>query len=189
MNIAHRRGANGYSPGGGALARLKAMRKLTLAEIQQDAARRGGRCLSETYVDSLTLMDWECAQGHRWRAVAHAIRQNHWCKKCADERLRFPSQAVREVAAARGGACLSPYTNSQAKLEWMCGAGHHWHATFSSVKQGSWCPHCKAARRLAQERRPRGGNAHAAFLSSGISGSDAAESAAIAQNASGPNRE
>ena len=131
------------------------MRKLTLAEIQQDAARRGGRCLSETYVDSLTLMDWECAKGHRWRAVAHAIRQNHWCKKCADERLRFPAQAVHDVAASRGGACLSPYTNSQAKLEWTCASGHHWQSTFSSVKQGSWCPHCKAARRMAQEKRPR----------------------------------
>ena len=80
------------------------MRKLTLAEIQADAARRGGRCLSETYVDSLTLMDWECGQGHRWRAVAHAIRQGHWCKRCADERARFPVQTVKDVAAARGGA-------------------------------------------------------------------------------------
>jgi len=56
------------------------MRKLTLDEIQRDAARRGGRCLTETYVDSLTLMEWECAAGHRWHAVAHAIRQGHWCK-------------------------------------------------------------------------------------------------------------
>ena len=131
------------------------MRKLTLAEIQQDAARRGGRCLTETYVDSLTLMDWECAKGHQWRAVAHAIRQGHWCKKCADERLRFPAQAVHEVAAARGGACLSPYTNSQAKLEWSCASGHRWTASFSSVKQGSWCPQCKAERRLVHEKRVR----------------------------------
>lgn len=131
------------------------MRKLTLAQIQEDAARHGGRCLSETYVDSLTLMDWQCAKGHTWRAVAHAIRQGHWCKKCADERLRFPAQAVHDAAAARGGKCLSLYTNSQAKLEWTCAAGHHWQATFSSVKQGSWCPHCKAVRRQASAKRPR----------------------------------
>ena len=123
------------------------MRKLTLAEIQADAARRGGRCLTETYVDSLTLVDWECAQGHRWRAVAHATRQGHWCKKCADERARFPVQTVKDLAAARGGACLSAYSNSQTKLEWQCGKGHTWHATFSSVKQGSWCPQCKGETR------------------------------------------
>jgi len=126
------------------------MRKLTLAEIQADAARRGGRCLSETYVDSLTLMDWECGQGHRWRAVPHAIRQGHWCKKCADERLRFPTQVVQEIANARGGACLSPYSNSQTRLEWQCKEGHTWWATFSSVKQGSWCPQCKGVKRASR---------------------------------------
>jgi len=79
------------------------MRKLTLDEIQQDAARRGGRCLAETYVDSLTLMDWECAEGHRWRAVAHSIRQGHWCKKCADERLRHSVAALHAAAAEPKG--------------------------------------------------------------------------------------
>jgi hypothetical protein len=83
------------------------MRKLTLDEIQRDAAARGGRCVSETYVDSLTLMEWECAAGHRWRACAHAIRQGHWCKRCADARLRHPVDAVHAIAAARGGKCLS----------------------------------------------------------------------------------
>jgi len=147
VNIAHFRAVARYSLSSLPGNKLAHMRKLTLAEIQEDAARRGGRCLSETYVDSLTLMDWECGQGHKWRAVAHAIRQGHWCKKCADERLRFPAQAVQEVAAARGGACLSPYSNSQTKLEWQCKEGHTWWSTFSSVKQGSWCPQCKGDRR------------------------------------------
>src|SRR3982074_3584007 len=81
------------------------MRKLTLEEIQADAARRGGRCVTESYVDSLTLMEWECAQGHRWRAVAHSIRQGHWCKKCADAKLRHSVHALHSVAAERGGGC------------------------------------------------------------------------------------
>jgi hypothetical protein len=124
------------------------MRKLTLEEIRQDAARRGGRCLAESYVDSLTLMDWECAEGHRWRAVAHSIRQGHWCKRCADERLRHSLAALHAAAAERRGRCLaSGYTNSQAKLEWECERGHTWRASFNSIKQGSWCPECKAASR------------------------------------------
>ena len=150
MNFAHFRWVARYSLSNAAGRTLAAMRKLTLAEIQADAARRGGRCVSETYVDSLTLMDWECGQGHRWRAVAHAIRQGHWCKKCADERLRYPAQAVQEVANSRGGACLSPYSNSQTKLEWQCKEGHTWWATFSSVKQGSWCALCKGEKRVSR---------------------------------------
>jgi hypothetical protein len=124
------------------------MRKLTLDEIKADAARRGGRCLAETYVDSLTLMDWECEKGHRWRAVAHAIRQGHWCKRCADARLRHPLQALHALAASRGGKCLAErYANSQTKVGWECGRGHQWLSSYNSVKQGSWCPQCKAERR------------------------------------------
>jgi hypothetical protein len=64
-------------------------------------------------------------------------------------------QAVQEVASARGGQCLSAYSNSQTKLEWQCGNGHQWWATFASVKQGSWCPQCKGDRRV---RRPASGS-------------------------------
>jgi hypothetical protein len=129
------------------------MRKLTLEEIQADAARRGGRCVSESYVDSLTLMEWQCAQGHRWRAVAHSIRQGHWCKKCADQKLRHSVHALHSAAAERGGRCLAQlYSNSQVKLEWECKIGHRWAASFNSIKQGSWCPECKAAQRAPSFR-------------------------------------
>ena len=149
------------------------MRKLTLDEIQRDAAARGGRCISETYVDSLTLMEWECAAGHRWRACAHAIRQGHWCKRCADARLRPPLDAVHAIAAERGGKCLSEcYTNSQAKLDWQCAHGHRWTASLNSVKQGSWCPQCKAITRASRQ----------------VNGSASAHSSAIAQKPSAPNR-
>jgi len=122
------------------------MRKLTLDEIRADAARRGGKLVTETYVDSLTLMDWECAQGHRWRAVAHSIRQGHWCKRCADEKLRHSVTSLHAIAAERGGRCLAErYANSQTKLDWECKNGHQWLATFNSIKQGSWCPECRAA--------------------------------------------
>ena len=107
------------------------MRKLTIDEIRRDAARHGGRCLTESYVDSLTLMEWECSQGHRWRAVAHA---------------------VHEIATLRGGKCLAKrYTNSQVKLEWECMHGHRWAASLNSVKQGSWCPQCRSHERARRQ--------------------------------------
>jgi hypothetical protein len=133
---------------------LQAMRKLTLEEIQRNAARFGGRCLSETYIDSLTLMEWECAAGHRWRAVPHAIRQGHWCKRCADARLRHSADLVHALAAARGGKCLAQrYVNSQAKLEWQCAQGHRWHSSLNSVKQGSWCRQCRLESRPTRQAK------------------------------------
>ena len=139
------------------------MRKLTLEEIQRDAGRFGGRCVSQSYVDSLTLMEWECAAGHRWRAVAHAIRQGHWCKRCADARLRHSADLVHALAASRGGKCLAErYTNSQTKLEWQCARGHRWQSSLNSVKQGSWCGECRRAHRAAsREMRQAKGSASA----------------------------
>lgn len=118
------------------------MRKLTIDEVRADAARHGGRCVSDAYVGSLALMEWECGEGHRWRATAHSVRQGHWCKRCADARLRLPRERVAEMAATRGGRCLSAYQNSATKMEWRCAAGHHFLATLTAVKQGRWCPEC-----------------------------------------------
>ena len=115
-----------------------------MEEIQADARRRGGRCLSSEYAGSLALMEWECAEGHRWKATAHSIRQGHWCKRCADARLRFSREHVEALAAERGGRCLGAYVNSATKMQWICASGHQWTATLSAVKQGRWCRQCKA---------------------------------------------
>ena len=134
------------------------MRKLTLEEVREDARRRGGRCLSAEYLGSLALMEWECAEGHRWKATAHSIRQGHWCKRCADTRLRFSPQHADELAAAHGGKCLSPYSNSATKMQWSCAQGHQWLATLTAVKQGRWCPEC-SGKRSKRARPARSGAA------------------------------
>jgi hypothetical protein len=137
------------------------MRKLTLEEIQEDAHRRGGRCVSTEYAGSLALMEWECDAGHRWKATPHSIRQGHWCKRCADARLRFSPQHAADIAAARGGRCLSPYANSATRMQWSCARGHEWLATLSAVKQGRWCPECSTRR----PRRPRSAQSWAGAVS------------------------
>jgi len=51
---------------------------------------------------------------------------------------------MQEIAASRGGSCLSKtYINSKTKLWWKCGKGHRWASTAFSVKtRKSWCPVC-----------------------------------------------
>ena len=129
------------------------MRKLTLEAIQAAAASLGGRCVSEAYVGSLNLMDWECADGHRWRATAHSIRQGHWCKRCADARLRTPQERVAAIAARHGGQCLGPYVNTAAKVDWACARGHRFSASLNSIKRGKWCPDCRVAARRSNASR------------------------------------
>ena len=62
--------------------------KLTLEEFHSLATRRGGRCLSDRYINKATLLRWECALGHRWRAQPGRVKRGTWCAKCATSRRR-----------------------------------------------------------------------------------------------------
>lgn len=56
--------------------------KLGIERMRAIAAERGGQCISDTYVNCSTRLEWECARGHRWLAKPNAITQGHWCARC-----------------------------------------------------------------------------------------------------------
>ncbi len=116
--------------------------KLTIEEMQRIAEERGGKCLSETYVNQKTKLLWECAEGHQWEATPDSIKRGRWCRKCAGLE-KGTIEEMQRIAVGRGGKCLSNiYTDSSTKLLWECAKGHQWEATPGSVKSGSWCQQC-----------------------------------------------
>ena len=69
-------------------------RALTLETMQMIAGQRGGRCLSDTYVNTTTKLTWQCQRGHVWQAVpGNLLYQNAWCPNCA--RLRVTKHPHR----------------------------------------------------------------------------------------------
>merc|ERR1712113_424531 len=57
---------------------------LTLGEANQLAASRGGRCLSQTFINCKSPMLWQCAKGHVWSvAMNHIKYSGSWCPSCA----------------------------------------------------------------------------------------------------------
>lgn len=52
--------------------------KPTQQDIDQVAKARGGRCLS-SYVDKETPLQWQCAEGHVWRARWSHVSKGQWC--------------------------------------------------------------------------------------------------------------
>lgn len=117
--------------------------KLTIEEMHRIAESKGGKCLSKTYKNSRTEMDWQCEYGHIWKAKAESILYGHWCHICSG-RQRHNIEYVQEYAKSKGGLCLSEvYKNNRQKLKWQCGEGHTWESTFHDVKDdNTWCPHC-----------------------------------------------
>jgi hypothetical protein len=116
--------------------------KLNIEEMRHIAKKRGGKCLSEEYINLLTKLKWQCKERHEWEATPGNIKSGKWCPYCLG--LYKTIEDMRKIAKERGGKCLSEkYINSQTKLKWRCDKGHIWMAVPSSIiNAGAWCPDC-----------------------------------------------
>lgn len=68
--------------------------KYTIEEIQSYAKSKGGKCLSDIYVNNKTKLVWECSEGHVWSATFHDVKgDNTWCPHCykfySEEKCRY----------------------------------------------------------------------------------------------------
>ena len=125
--------------------------KSNLNKMNELAAKKGGKCLSEKYIDSSTKLSWECSEFHSWKATPDTIKRGRWCPECSGSK-QLTIEGVQELAIERGGKCLSDeYDNSSTILKWECSEHHVWEATPNSIKQGSWCPECPASKSLTIE--------------------------------------
>jgi hypothetical protein len=138
------------------------VRRLTLKQLQHVAEARGGACLSDSYHNCVTKLEWRCSAGHEWRATPNQIKKGHWCPYCVRV-ARLTIHELHQIAVQKGGRCLaSEYLRSSMPLRWVCGTGHEWLARASAIRAGHWCPVCSRNQRLKLETlqnvaRERGG--------------------------------
>jgi hypothetical protein len=94
-----------------------------------------------------------CPNAHEWTAAySQLVNGKTWCPICCRQkgkpRPRTPKttiETLKQVAAARGGECLSiAYEGAHKRYTWRCGVSEHpaWAATAASVMRGTWCPEC-----------------------------------------------
>lgn len=117
-----------------------------LVRMQEVAAARGGKCLSESYLGAETLHAFECARGHRWESLPRSVAVlGCWCNACKKEdRWAKALERLAEIARSKGGYCLSvSYLGPDKKLLFQCALGHRWEAKANNVaSNGCWCPKC-----------------------------------------------
>jgi thiol-disulfide isomerase/thioredoxin len=122
--------------------------KKTIEQMHQLAKERGGRCLSEKYINNQTKLLWECSEGHRWKATP---RQGKWCPYCAGRGKTI--EDMQKLAKGRGGKCISKaFLGARKKLLWECSKGHQWMAIPDSIRRGSWCPQCRGSKKQTIEK-------------------------------------
>jgi len=61
-------------------------KKLTIEAMQAIAKERGGKCLSDEYVNNQIKLKWQCSKGHLWEATPKNIKTQRWCPVCAGKR-------------------------------------------------------------------------------------------------------
>jgi hypothetical protein len=137
-------------------AKTMGQRPLTLADMQSIAKMRGGKCLSDRYINGRQSLKWECQLGHIWTNSGGNISRGQWCPTCAGKK-KLTLKDAQDHARRLGGVCLSlEYVNAGTKLDWKCAQAHQWSASFTSVRgtqnrRGTWCPVCSRKNRRTKE--------------------------------------
>ena len=120
---------------------------MKIQKMKQIAIDRGGKCISDIYLNAKTKLLWECGEGHRWKAIPGNVERGRWCPHCAGV-ARLTIEEMQRIAEKRGGRCLSEsYFNAQVKLKWECKEGHQWETAPDNIKNGTWCPKCSGKKK------------------------------------------
>ena len=117
--------------------------KGSIEMMQELAANKSGKCISEYYQNQRSKLSWKCEKGHIWKATPNSIKSGSWCPECAINSRKGTIEKMQELATNKSGKCISEYyENETSNLSWECKKRHIWEATPKSIKSGSWCPEC-----------------------------------------------
>lgn len=125
--------------------------KYSIEHYKAIAKKNGGKCLTNEILNSETKLDLVCAENHEWSTFPNNLIRGFWCKSCAikkaNQHLKKTLADCSELAKKNNGFCLSKeYLNANSKLEWQCEKGHKWKATYSGIRNGTWCNICSSER-------------------------------------------
>jgi len=116
-----------------------------MRRLQELAQERGGRCLSNTYLGMAKKYEWECSQGHQWRAAASSVNTGTWCKVCDQiAKKRLYAGSFKDYIERFGGILLSPYVSNTTRVQVCCANGHRMYALPADLKRTPlWCSECR----------------------------------------------
>lgn len=82
------------------------LRKYSIEDMIELAARKGGKCLSTRYIEAHSKLEWECSQSHVWYASPNSIRRGSWCPQCSS--MLLTEMKCRYVVETLTGLKFSP---------------------------------------------------------------------------------
>lgn len=68
-------------------------RKSNIKEMRKIARERGGKCLSDNYLNANSKLTWQCDKGHVWEATPANIKYGKWCPPLCQDSCRLDLSA------------------------------------------------------------------------------------------------
>lgn len=113
-------------------------------------------CLSTEYLNQRQLMQWMCVNNsHKWESTLDLLIRRFKrsdrviCTECFNGKttrhFNHSIDSLKELAASRGGKCISEKYVPGGKITFQCDKGHIWPTDLFSVIRGSWCPYCSSS--------------------------------------------
>ncbi len=100
--------------------------KNSILEMREVAKQRGGKCLSDVYVNSQTKLLWECRYGHQWMATPGNIKgRKSWCPFCSGKRPKAqleeaqPSQSSSVKDQSKGSEISESKSLQQSEVKYQ----------------------------------------------------------------------
>jgi hypothetical protein len=132
-------------------------RRGTIEEMQTFAATRGGRCLSEAYIQSGAHLEWQCDKGHRWIATPNGILMGGWCPDCKHKGEAIARECMQGLTGKPFKKCRPAWLRGAAgnllELDGYCkelGLAFEYHG----VQHFEFVPHFhRDGEALARQRR------------------------------------
>lgn len=124
-------------------------------ELAKEYAKsRGGECLSTSYINNRTPLNWKCSNNNHksWKGTYDIVTTKTWCPECAGKFSKEEGLLrAQKHAESKGGKCLSTeYINNSTKMKWQCHQNHNWEARYSNVVGvlNRWCPYCSGNKKI-----------------------------------------
>ena len=136
------------------------VRRSYLRELIDIAEAKGGKCISNVYINNHTKLRFTCANKNHdeWTAVPSTIKNGTWCNKCGDERTReknkTPLQKIKELCEKKDltflDICRNKHEQIAYKVVYRC--SHESILTKMQIERDTVCQKCFQPKRGATQR-------------------------------------
>ena len=135
---------------------IRNIHKYSKKDLDNVAVRHDGKCLSDVYTGVLSIYEWQCANGHIWKAnFNNILNHDQWCQRCYfDDKIKKTAGKYLEKISVNGGKFIESIFDykeekkyGQHQMVIKCDKNHTFKRRPDEIEDGIWCPDCFIVRK------------------------------------------